>query len=416
MWFGFLFNGLWAVALFGFSFYFVSKGYEAMDLVLIGFDGWTTWERRPQLLSRALAKQGIKILYVAPGPSSRTLIKTGVQKPSHLLNGYLRKIEENLFVYHCGMRWSMDRSLLGNSISMAIEELYIKRAMRKIGMIRPVLGYQAPFNRVFLNSSGFALKFYDCIDEWSAFPNTNEWLVSHIEEQILNASDVICCTAKSLINTKRCGEKPVYYLPNAVGEAFFRSSPQNEKCNNEEIILGYVGGFGGDHFDYEVVRGILRLKTIAGRPYRIHLVGPIIDHFNNDQISVLASDSRVTIAGRVNYNDMPSVMHTFDYSILPWRITPLVENVDPIKVYEYLAIGSPIISAHWNELDRFGSLIYFTDAVDGYVAAIEKEERKSLEQKSAERHERISVARKHTWDARAKELKNILERALKRED
>jgi hypothetical protein len=45
--------------------------------------------------------------------------------------------------------------------------------------------------------------------------------------------------------------------------------------------------------------------------------------------------------------------------MMPFRISPLVEAVDPVKLYEYMALGKRIIASYYPEIDRFGPYVSF---------------------------------------------------------
>src|SRR3546814_2393054 len=72
----------------------------------------------------------------------------------------------------------------------------------------------------------------------------------------------------------------------------------------------------------------------------------------------LADEPNVTMEGEVPYDRLPFYLHAFDLALLPFRIIPLTLATNPVKAYEYLAAGKPVVSVDLPEIRQFGSLVY----------------------------------------------------------
>ena len=51
---------------------------------------------------------------------------------------------------------------------------------------------------------------------------------------------------------------------------------------------------------------------------------------------------------------------------MPFKLNDIIEDVDPVKLYEYISMGKPVISVYYKEVDRFGSYIYFYKSLQDY--------------------------------------------------
>ncbi len=116
---------------------------------------------------------------------------------------------------------------------------------------------------------------------------------------------------------------------------------------------------------------------------------------------------RVLAVGPVPYHEVPRYLSGFDFCILPWKTTRLVKSVDPIKIYEYLASGAPVITAYWNELEQYRGIINFAGTSEEYEKVIETELAKPEYQRREEAKRRVDFVKGQTWQARADEMQRI---------
>src|SRR5207249_3841258 len=63
----------------------------------------------------------------------------------------------------------------------------------------------------------------------------------------------------------------------------------------------------------------------------------------------------IVMTGEVPYNDLPFYLHAFDVCILPFKINELTLATNPVKAYEYLSAGKPVVSVDLPELSCFDS-------------------------------------------------------------
>jgi hypothetical protein len=73
----------------------------------------------------------------------------------------------------------------------------------------------------------------------------------------------------------------------------------------------------------------------------------------------------------------------------------LVNSINPLKLYEYMACGLPTVSVSWEELRRIGSPARLTSSVDDFIAGLWEAA------KAQDRQSLIDYARAQDWGARA---------------
>src|SRR5262245_35880859 len=74
--------------------------------------------------------------------------------------------------------------------------------------------------------------------------------------------------------------------------------------------------------------------------------------------------------GEVEYGRLPFYLHAFDVCIVPFKITPLTLATNPVKVYEYLSAGKPVVSVDLPELKCFGDLVQCASSPEMFVGAV----------------------------------------------
>lgn len=109
-------------------------------------------------------------------------------------------------------------------------------------------------------------------------------------------------------------------------------------------VLGYVGTIGA-WFDWDLV---VRLAQ-ANPTHKIRLIGPL---YNPPQ---RALPGNIELLPACSHAEAIQHMHTFSVGLIPFKLTSLTASVDPIKYYEYRALGLPVISTPFGEMSLRGS-------------------------------------------------------------
>ena len=114
----------------------------------------------------------------------------------------------------------------------------------------------------------------------------------------------------------------------------------------------------------------------------------------------------IQMVGEVAYQTLPHYLHAFDVCILPFQITDLTLATNPVKVYEYMCAGKPIVSVNLPELAAMQQLLYLADGPQQFVDLC----RQALQEPgdALRRTERIAFASEQTWVHRAQEFEIAL--------
>ena len=121
--------------------------------------------------------------------------------------------------------------------------------------------------------------------------------------------------------------------------------------------------------------------------------------------------SNVHLIGRVPFEEMPSILKGFDVAIIPFKKDAVSNTIFPLKLFEYLGSGVPVVSSNFNEdLKDFTkqTVSYCATADEFSIALNDAIENESIIRKN----ERVKIAEENTWEKRAKEFSDLLENAL----
>ena len=257
---------------------------------------------------------------------------------------------------------------------------------------------------------GGALTIYDCYDAFGDFPE-ERWKAAEtkrMEIELLRKADLVLASAKSLVETRSKFNSNIHLIPNGADTVHFqRRMSKPIKRYNPDIaeikrpIVGYMGDIAS-WLDVESLE-----KCVKAMPdVSFVFLGTI-----KRDIESLRSRPNVHFFGRVDYGDLPYFLAHFDVCTIPFLVNEMTVHVNPIKVYEYMATGLPIVSSNLPEVREFGDLIYFYDNPDEYITRISNAlfERKS-DSVLPERRKKESLA--NSWDARTEKIWSLINESL----
>lgn len=217
------------------------------------------------------------------------------------------------------------------------------------------------------------------------------------EQELAQRVDLVVYTAQSLESrVNQLKPKNRLFLPNGVNAAHFtnaanRSVPADLVTVKKPIVL-YVGAMNF-WFDWEMVN--FAAESLPDVSFVF--VGP-------EKLAVqnIIQRRNVHILGRRPYDVIPDYMRCGDVGIIPFDVVrhpDLVHAVNPIKMYEYLACGVPVVARRWRELDCVKSPAVLVENKQEFVSAIGR-----LLSERPQREVLQTFARSHDWGNRADRL------------
>lgn len=229
---------------------------------------------------------------------------------------------------------------------------------------------------------------FDCHDDNPAFfegPTKEAYKRARVV-CLRRAAKVVASSAslQKLIFSATGGAVESTLIENGYLESFRR--PYRRPKDKRVVYFGSIEfWFDGD--------AILQL---AADGFRIRLIGPVR--------TALPEHPNIELAGPRNHSALISECEHADLLVLPFRRIPLVDGVNPVKLYEYVALGRPILSSYWPALDEFSGLLTFYNDVEDVVEAANRA--LHFEPDAARREEFLS---RTSWRSRRATYKQVLD-------
>lgn len=185
-------------------------------------------------------------------------------------------------------------------------------------------------------------------------------------------STAVICTVPSIGEKYNIPALKSAILVNGVDLALFSATGGSREglpgVTPGDFVVGFVGSVG-EWIDFRNPMIAIRRLNKRGSRIKLAIVGDGSNLEAARQQSVELGISRdVLFTGSVAYKDVPGIISNFDVCILPFARTATSEHALPLKLFEYMACGKPIISTRVKGvIDSVGNLIYYCDTVDEYV-------------------------------------------------
>lgn len=209
---------------------------------------------------------------------------------------------------------------------------------------------------------------YDCVDDFEGFdskldPNFQTW-----ERELCERADYIWVVSKRLVEKMSRYSEKVRYIPNGVSfEHFSAAHPIRQarrSASPGRPCLIYVGAIY-DWFDVELVARVADLLP----EWDIKLIGPVA--LSKSRLGVM-SKSNIQLLGVKDYQSLPGHLALADVTMIPFRLNRLTEATSPIKMYEYLASGLPVVTTPMVEVlpYRESGVVYCEHTPDAFAEAV----------------------------------------------
>lgn len=354
------------------------------DIVCFPIIDWDFRFQRPQQLLTQFARDGHRVFYI------RTTLN---ESDSDILQG---QIAANIFDLQ--LPGPAHLNIYRGEINAELLERLLKVLegfRRQAGLHEVVCLVQLPFWRplaLALRRKWGCKIVYDCMDEHTGF-STTSGSMSKQEESLLRESDLVLATSRVLLEKSSAAARRLLHLPNATDfDHFNKPGSLNPIEQLGSPIIGYYGAIS-DWFDIRMIK-----EAASDRPeWQFVLIGST---FGADTSS-LAKLQNVHLLGEQAYASLPSYLHKFDVACIPFLSNRLTEATNPVKFYEYLSAGKPVVATKLPELEPFRQYYYPIDSPSDFVPQVEA----AIRDDSHDRIEaRIAFARNNTWERRYEEL------------
>jgi glycosyltransferase involved in cell wall biosynthesis len=283
--------------------------------------------------------------------------------------------------------------------------LQVKRAARKLGMDKPILWAYVPQAEAVVDVLDPSLVVYHCVDDVAAQKGVDAESFRAAEERFARRAELVLASAPALAERMRTLSDHVLYAPNVADTGTFATAlePGPVDAAIEELPrprLVFQGAIVATKLDVELLAKAAELRP----EWSIVLVGPRGAGDPTGDLSPLDRAPNIHMIGPRPADDLPRVLRGADVGLIPYAINDLTRSVFPMKVYEYLAAGLPVLATPLPALDGVEGI----ETVASVKELLDVCERELAVESPERRQERSSAAVSHSWEARIKEIERAL--------
>jgi glycosyltransferase involved in cell wall biosynthesis len=375
------------------------------DVVCVGFNDWDNevWTNQHHLMSR-LAANGSRVLFIEslglrrPSlGSSRDLrrmarrLRRGLSSPRRA--GNVEVLSPLVLPLHSSrpVRWLNARLL----------RVRVGRVARGRGFSHPVLWGYVPQAEVLMSTLDPELVVYHCVDDIASQEHIDAPSFLAAEERFARRADLVIASSPALADRMRRLSPNVLLAPNVADTASFARALEPGPVDEALIALPeprivFVGSIAAKKLDFALLIALAR----ARRGWTFALIGPIGLGDPGTDVSALTREPNIYLLGPRAHEDLPRVLRSAAVGVIPYRRSQLTTSIFPMKVYEYLAAGLPVVASGLPSLDGIPDVTL----VDGPEAAAEAIELALAGDTTERRRARSAAVRGHSWETRLAEI------------
>ncbi len=382
-----------------------------MDFVLVSTATWNTplWTNK-QHIARRLAEAGHRVLFVEslnlrrPRLTVRDVCKvvTRVFRTTIPVSSPGPGIRLAAPLAYSGSRLRLIRRL-----SLANAWRRIRREIADLGFVDPVLWLYNPVAVHLASLLPWSRIVYHCVDDLTAVPGIDRALIAECETIVGRQADLVLCSSRPLFEMWRERAPLVIYMPNAADTVLFGAAAPDAAFVSERNRLGaqvailYYGSLAGYKVDFALIEKIARSRPQWG----IWLYGMFGEGESTTDAGELKGLSNVHFRPAVPPKALAGVVAAVDVCILPHAPNAYTRASFPMKFFECLAAGKPVVGRELESLREFTDLYYTAGSAEDFVIAIERAVREDNGSRALQRRER---AKAFSWERRIKDIERLL--------
>ncbi len=313
-----------------------------------------------------------------------------------------RRVEQNLYV------WSplvipFHGSKMARRLNARLLSAFTRWVMRRLRIRNAIVYAALPSALDVVKQLPRATLVYHCIDDYREFTDAPREAYELMEDRLSQLADLTVVSSSRLLELRRDASRKAVYLPHGVDLDWF------ERCLEDEVplddidslprpIAGFVGRIG-DWIDVDLI-----FRCAQEMPdWSFVVVGP-----TNVDLSAYSGLPNLFFLGLKPFEQIPHYAKRFAVGLLPFVENEVSASVNPLKLYEYLAVGVPVVSTPALDMSEFAEVVEvagtetFPSAIRA-AACADSEDRRDA---------RRAFVRRYSWESIAARLLSEIEDAL----
>lgn len=363
------------------------------DLIFLSLEQWDDIWRRNQFLASRWARRfpSNKVLFV--GPWKRATRGTSVFQPladaPNLSAMALPKLAPNSVP-------------VGRRLNQANAVRAVRSVARQQGLEHPLLWVNPVDCGFFIERLGERGVVYDITDDWELVGNdaSAQSRIRKLDRELCRRAELTVVCSPALYESRKPVTRRCFLLQNGVDFEHYIPAQSVAPAPWPRPVLGFTGSIHPNRIDLELLSRLSR-EFAEGT---IWMIGPVFWP-DDGWKRFLDEHPNIQSPGARPWALLPELMAGFDICIVPHLRDEFTDSLNPLKLWEYLACGKPIVSTPVAGFRDFSQHVRLAATSEEFAvrchAALEENGTPEGEAKARARREE---ARKHSWDSRFEAL------------
>lgn len=379
------------------------------DILCLSSTDWDgVWGSRQQIMER-LGRRGHRVLFLERPAGPEHLLRRVELRRRRVRRWRegLREIVPNVWIA------APPPLLPGRYYSTRLSHLnarlvapFVRRWLNRLAFTDPILWTYIPDSAPHVKKYGEKLSIYHCIDEFTAGTSGRKMrVIAALERALLERVDIVFANSPPTFENKRRFNPKTFRVPSGVDTTRFTPGDRPDLhpllAHIPAPRIGYIGHFN-DRLDFDLLH-----YAAASRPgYSFLFIGDTYPmRLDAAPISRLLSLANTYYLGKQPFAVMPSLLHGMDASIIPYLTGDRGRYRSPLKLYEYLAAGLPVVSSPNPEVEEFSAYLCIGRTNADFVDCLDE----ALLQDTPERRlGRMRLAEQHSWGVRVDQMESLI--------
>ncbi|MCT0230397.1 glycosyltransferase [Synechococcus sp. CS-1324] len=255
---------------------------------------------------------------------------------------------------------------------------------------------------------------YHCVDEIQAQPDMDAADLSFWEEQLCRAADLVFVTSPALLESRIQYNQNTHFFPNVADHSHFASALDPGLAIPDDLVaipmprIGFVGAISGYKLDLDL------LAELADQTpeWSYVMIGPVGEGDPGTDLSRLRCCRNVYWLGAKPYPILPAYMKGLDVGLLPLRFNRYTHSMFPMKFFEYLGAGLPVVASAIDSLRDYRTCALLCEPT---VSTFRQALQSCLDGKGPDLQLRLDTAAQHTYHGRTLAMLSILATGMRQQ-
>jgi len=291
---------------------------------------------------------------------------------------------------------------LAKQLNALVLRMQIRRCLNKLNMEKPLIWVTCPGAAKTAVRLPRTKLVYQRSDVYERLAGVDGDQIKRYDRLLKENADLVIYVSRELMACEKGQCRRALFLDHGVDYELFAGAERSRYVPDEmkqihHPIAGFYGNIDEHTFDISLVEKLCDLLS----DFSIVLIGN-----SSIDLSALARRKNVCLIGQRPYEQIPYYARCFDVCLMPWRQNEWISACNPIKLKEYLALGKPVVSTPFAELENYKDVVSIASDAESFAEAVDGACDENGPEKVRFRRRRVCNS---TWDAKAQEVLRALQ-------